>query len=321
MIRATIVLVSALVSATAADVVWIDDFDDLGSPGTDQTWFDPWPSWTSEGIAYFLGTTDTSTGDSYHCGAACEAPADSSEYSHFGRFMAPSTGGVDLVAMSTGIAFGSSSSYTGWADFAQDMVWLTDQTEGVGSQMAGSAPFVLEDDTWYRYRLEQDLSELVSWIRVKIWAEGQPEPVYWTVEGSGIGHHPGQHILIHGFDAVPSGIVHFDDVGVESQIAPRRINDLASAHAGDDLVLNWTVGVTADFTSAYQGVDDPCFTPLPGSEVSGLTGGSLTVPGILGDPGTHHFFLVRGVNESGEGPPSNRVGEFEFEMLIPPGPR
>jgi hypothetical protein len=55
----------------------------------------------------------------------------------------------------------------------------------------------------------------------------------------------------------------------------------------------------------------------PGTETPGIVGGSYTSAGLAGDPAFNHVYLVRCVNESGRGPPSKRVGEFDFSLDTP----
>lgn len=304
------------VGISSADVVWTDTFNNTGNPGTDLTWVAPWPSWTSVGITYFEGTTQTLVEGYYICGTVCTTPSGASEYSYFGSFYFPSTNPATGAMFSSGINLGQESGYFGVADRGSQSVHIFDQQEGIGQTWIASTPFTFQQEVWYNYRQEADLSGTVPWVRLKVWEISQAEPVYWTAEGWGVENHPGQYIIVQGGDWGPTGKVWFDDVGIESQTAPYGATDLAAAVMGSNLELTWTQPTTADSASVYQGTTAH-FKPMPGSEVTGLTTGAYTAVGAVGDENTNHFFLVRGVNESGEGKPSNRVGEFDFAFGMP----
>jgi hypothetical protein len=296
---------------SGADVVWTDTFNGTGTPGTDMTWLAPWPSWTSVGITYYEGTTATFQDGYYTCGTVCTTPSGASEYSHFGSFYFPSASPAAGAMFSCGITIGDEDGYFGVADRSSQTVLIFDQQEGIGQTLIAATPFIIQQETWYNYREEADLSSSMPWVRIKVWETSQTEPVYWTAEGWGIENHPGQYIIIHGGNITANAKIHFDDVGVESQFAPYRATDLAAVAVGSGLELTWTQPTTADSASVYEGTT-AYFSPMPGSEVTGLTAGAYTAVGAVGDENTNHFFLVRGVNENGEGTPSNRVGEFDF---------
>jgi hypothetical protein len=304
------------VSQAPAYVVWIDHFENPLPPGTEQFWLPAWGTWTSMGISYYRGTTTSFQGEGYVCGTACLTQSGASEYSFFGSFLLPSATGALAASFISGLDIADSNGYVGVADFLDQAVILADTQADPSQPYVGSVPFGLQQGVWYQFRQEADLSESPPWVRLKVWESTQPEPVYWTVEGTGTAAHPGQHVLLAGADTLSTGQVRFDDVGVESQIAPRRVTDLSAAVAGADVQLSWTVPPTSDATSLYQGTIG-YFEPSPGTEVSGIMGGTYTASGATGDPATNHFYLVRCVNESGEGPPSNRVGEFDFALETP----
>ncbi len=299
-----------------AYVVWIDHFENPFPPGTDQLWLPAFGTWTSVGISYYRGTTTSFQEEGYVCGSACLTQSGASEYSFFGSFLMPAATGALAASFISGLDIADSNGYVGVADFLDQAVLLADTQADPSQPFVGSAPFGLQQGVWYRFRQEADLSEALPWVRLKVWASGQPEPVYWTVEGTGSAPHPGQHVLLAGADTLSTGQVRYDDVGVESQIAPRRVADLTAAVTGPDVQLSWTVPPTSDATSLYEG-STGYFEPAPGTEVSGISGGSYAAVGVAGDPTVNHFYLVRCVNESGEGPPSNRVGEFDFALETP----
>ncbi len=303
-------------SEAAAHIVWVDHFNDLGDPGTEHTWVAPWPTWTSVGITYYQGTTTTSEGENYRCGSVCLAESDSSEYSFFGSFRWPAATGALGAMLMSGLTLGSSAGYIGTADASNQLLYLWDSDPDSGNTLVGFAPFSFQQNVWYEFRQEVDLSESLPWVRLRVWDSTQSEPVYWNIEGWGKVPHGGEHIIVFGVDTLSTGEVWYDDVGVESQIAPRRVADLSADVSGSDVQLSWTEAATSDSTSIYEGTT-AYFRPMPGTETSGISGGSYTVTGAAGDPAVNHFFLVRCVNESGEGPPSNRVGEFDFALETP----
>ena len=312
----TVLFVLVVVGTSRADTVWIDTFNGTGAPGTDLTWFSPWPAWTSVGITYYEGTTQTLVEGYYICGSVCTTPTGVSEYSYFGSFYFPSTNPASGAMFSSGIALGQEDGYFGVADRGSQTVHIFDVQDGIGQTWIASTPFALQEEVWYNYRQEADLSGSIPWVRLKVWERAQPEPAYWTAEGWGVENHPGQYIIVQGGDFSATGKVWFDDVGIDNQIAPRHVTDLAAAAMGSDLQLSWTQPPTADSANLYHDTT-PYFTPEPGTEVSGLTTGDYAATGAVGDENTNHFYLVRGVNESGEGMVSNRVGEFDFSADIP----
>ena len=299
-----------------ADTVWIDTFETPGSPGSDLEWISPWPLWTSEGLSYYLGTTETWNEDAYMCGSACTSESDSSEYSAFGNLYVPGTGGAITGMVMTGISFGSNGGYIGAFDFENDMVVLRDFDEVSGNMFVGIAAFELETDTWYAYRQEADLSRDLPWVRLKLWESGGTEPVYWTVEGYGAIDHPGEHLIIYGMDVTDSGQIRFDDVGVERQIAPRAAGEFSCSVTRGDIEISFEFPENADSMSLYGGTD-PFFGLVPGSETTGITTVPITISGVAGDPVNNHYFVARGVNENGEGLPSLRIGEFDFNLDVP----
>jgi hypothetical protein len=315
----SLVLVAVLavgVGPVGAYIVWIDHFENPLPPGTEQLWLPAFGTWTSMGISYYRGTTTSSQGEGYVCGTACLTQSGASEYSFFGSFLVPSGTGALAASFISGLDIADSNGYVGAADFLDQAVLLADTQADPSEPLVGSVPFGLQQGVWYRFRQEADLSESPPWVRLKVWQSTQSEPVYWTVEGNGTAPHPGQHVLLAGADTLSAGQVRFDDVGVESQIAPRRVGDLVATASGPDVQFSWTVAPTSDATSLYEG-STGYFGPTPGTEVSGILGGSYVAAGVTGDPATNHFYLVRCVNESGEGPPSNRVGEFDFALETP----
>ena len=85
-----------------------------------------------------------------------------------------------------------------------------------------------------------------------------------------------------------------------------------------DVVLRWQ-HVPPNEKYEIWTATDPYFDPPEGTPLDTLaaTPGAMTYPdhGSSGDPLVNHFYLVRGVIAGGASGPSNRVGEFDYQLV------
>jgi len=99
-------------------------------------------------------------------------------------------------------------------------------------------------------------------------------------------------------------------------IAP---NNLTITRIGNQLELSWDVVSGADSYKIYRAVNNPYFAIAEADAgfpqiVSG-TSWTDTSAGIVGDINNNYYYFVTAVNAGGESGLSNRVGEFDFELI------
>jgi N-acetylneuraminic acid mutarotase len=86
---------------------------------------------------------------------------------------------------------------------------------------------------------------------------------------------------------------------------------LTATKSSDNVVLSWTASTNATGYRVYRGTT-PYFAPgAPYVTTPGLT---YTDTGVIGDPSTHHYYLVGAANSTGETLCANRVGEFDYAL-------
>ncbi len=79
-----------------------------------------------------------------------------------------------------------------------------------------------------------------------------------------------------------------------------------------NLRLSWTETPGADRYELYRSLTQPYFNPTTPYET--ITGLSFTDANVLGDAGTHHFYLLRAVNDFAASEFAPRFGEMEFAL-------
>ena len=108
---------------------------------------------------------------------------------------------------------------------------------------------------------------------------------------------------------------------LEPDAPPAAVDDLASAKSSGDIALTWspvtqdTSGnpLTVDRYVIYRD-DDP--TAEPADSIGYSTGTNYTDPGAAGTEGTNYYYVVRAASDAkGKSAPSNRVGEFDINLL------
>ncbi|MDQ7051941.1 MAG: hypothetical protein Q9P14_03225 [candidate division KSB1 bacterium] len=95
------------------------------------------------------------------------------------------------------------------------------------------------------------------------------------------------------------------------------INNLTIMQAGNGVQLKWNAVAFADSYVVYRGYN-PMFSPDT-ARLASTTDTTYTDANVLGDPNVNHFYVVRAYVNGSPGPPSTRVGEFEYELISPPG--
>ncbi len=86
---------------------------------------------------------------------------------------------------------------------------------------------------------------------------------------------------------------------------------------GNDVRLSWNTVAFADSYVVYRGFT-PMFSPDT-ARLASVTTAEYIDAGALGDPNVNHFYMVRAYINGGAGPLSQRVGEFEYALVSPPG--
>jgi outer membrane protein assembly factor BamB len=95
--------------------------------------------------------------------------------------------------------------------------------------------------------------------------------------------------------------------------APWPIHDLESQKAGaTQIQLAWSPKAGATEYRIYRGVNDPDFTP--GSPYATTTN-AYYLDATAGDPANNYYYVVTAYNTYGESNESNRVGEFDIQLL------
>jgi len=94
---------------------------------------------------------------------------------------------------------------------------------------------------------------------------------------------------------------------------PDAVNDLSiNSEAGNSIQLSWSVSDSAVSYNIYCGTT-PFFSPdIPKFNTTDLT---YVDNNITGDPGTNYYYGITAVNAAGESEISNRIGEFDYELI------
>ncbi len=95
------------------------------------------------------------------------------------------------------------------------------------------------------------------------------------------------------------------------------IHGLTISRSGNDVILNWQAIPEADSFVVYRALH-PMFNPDT-SRLAVVTTPSFVDSGAMGDPQINHFYLVRAFFAGQPGPPSARMGEYEYRLISPPG--
>jgi hypothetical protein len=109
----------------------------------------------------------------------------------------------------------------------------------------------------------------------------------------------------------------------EDSEAPYAITDLSIAlsQSPDDLVLTWSVpydNVGVTFYRVYRDVS-AYFSPGPSVLLAITASTTWTDVGAAGDPASNLFYIVTAIDGAdNESPPSNRVGEQDFDAQPSP---
>jgi hypothetical protein len=143
-------------------------------------------------------------------------------------------------------------------------------------------------------------------------------PGSYDVTATATGYYP-ETVLDAAVVADDTTIVNF--LLMPEEVAPpEAIDDLTVTLSKTDLVLQWSA-VTTDTSGAPLVVDLyriyrgalPDF--VPGSPVDSSASVLYTdTTGVVGDTGTHYFYVVTAVGGGQESESSNRVGEFDKEL-------
>jgi len=104
---------------------------------------------------------------------------------------------------------------------------------------------------------------------------------------------------------------------------PSPVDDLVatlmggSKSASGDLLLTWTEPFTEAGVSYY--VIYRSTTPSStGDSLAATADTAYTDPGVVGDTGTNHYYTVKVVDQEGrKSDPSNQVGEFDLQLMVP----
>lgn len=85
--------------------------------------------------------------------------------------------------------------------------------------------------------------------------------------------------------------------------------------SGSDFTMTWPAATRALQYDIHHAVDDPYFGPNPATATTAALNWTDTVnAGEIGDPANNYYYLVRTTNGCGDGPISQRVGEFDFAL-------
>jgi hypothetical protein len=99
--------------------------------------------------------------------------------------------------------------------------------------------------------------------------------------------------------------------------------DVTATRSGSAVALMWRHNSTNASYQIRRGTD-PYFATASGTLIGdgatkNCTNNGVTVTctdtNAIGDPDTHHFYMVRAFNSGGASADSNRVGEFDFELV------
>ncbi|MBN2030413.1 C10 family peptidase, partial [bacterium] len=113
-----------------------------------------------------------------------------------------------------------------------------------------------------------------------------------------------------------SGITGFSDFAM----APSgKVQDLSPEQDGDDVQLTWSETTGASSYNIYSGTE-PYFTSDQSGGTnrvaSGVTEATWTDEDATGNPSENNYYIVHAVSStSTEGEASDRVGEFDFELI------
>jgi len=91
------------------------------------------------------------------------------------------------------------------------------------------------------------------------------------------------------------------------------ITDLSiNSEGGNSLRLSWSASDNAVSYNIYRGTT-PFFSPdTPIDNTVDLT---YVDNNVTGDPNTNYFYIVTAINAAGESESSNRIGEFDYELI------
>jgi hypothetical protein len=92
------------------------------------------------------------------------------------------------------------------------------------------------------------------------------------------------------------------------------VQDLWTSLRWPDLHLAWDPIPGATHYRIHRHTD-PSFIPSPDDSLAVTTAASFTDSGVTGNPAVHYYYLVFAANELIISPPSNRVGEFDQNLI------
>jgi hypothetical protein len=101
---------------------------------------------------------------------------------------------------------------------------------------------------------------------------------------------------------------------------PPAVADLGIAVDHSDIVLTWNSSGTkaVDHYMIYRNTD-PGFEPTAGDSLGWTAGNDFVDVGAAQTVGTNYFYVVKSVDGAGhKSRPSNRIGEFDIELLNAP---
>ncbi|MEM7115129.1 MAG: hypothetical protein AAF614_22005 [Chloroflexota bacterium] len=136
-----------------------------------------------------------------------------------------------------------------------------------------------------------------------------------TIDGGG-GNSSGGNFALRGTVGQPdAGLLAAGDFSLEGGFWHCRLASAVTfptiAASSGDVQLSWTSSVAT--ANVYRATNDPYFTPTTAYATGVGSGWSDT--GAVGDAVNNYTYIIRATNSCGESGNSQRLGEFDFEIV------